>query len=696
MGCKCDPVYYGADCSLKKCKYGVDPLFFDDNNGRIHQTTVIHLGNKDRAGPIGGTFNIAFFDVFGEKYTTKAIDATASTTSAQKVQDALEALPNGVISRTHKDVTFENGAGSPEAQAKSASVSVSMQKETGSITTVGTIGAGAAGGLSGTALHHSKGIGAANHPTGHDGGVGMGAMGGGDGVSDVFAYGPEFTITFSTNPGVLRTIELDTRQVTNPGKTDYWVANARQGQFSSRYSTNVGRINSLRYGSKLVYTNADWRTTVPVNTLVKVGGQETLITAVQTYMVTLHDPFLGASIVPVLTDTKITGTGLSRQGASVGADTFTLTTGGAGKVTLATIPDIVSGAKLYANGCPFMSAGTKYDDAALADDASDLKLLAGNDCPTDAFAPAALTLYRRSDNTANQNLYKTSADTGALATVAMCTTRGSVDVYGCETKTDQVASVAADGVFTVVAAAVSGIVDDDVYFVNGHGPLVARSVTGTTFTTVNDHFDAGGAAIWPVEEALTQTQLSAGKVMLVDGRRYKVKSTATSGGQAGAKITLTETYAGGQFVELCSDCVTEVAANAITLDTKQTLAVGAQLMVSGQTHQQLMVSVKTAVTEGTAIVTSGGNYNGLPAGLTAQNAAGAGNALTGTARLSLYKALNQNLFKPILVTESKTAVTYQYVSQCANRGSCDGSTGLCTCYKGYSNDNCDTQNSMAI
>ena len=119
-------------------------------------------------------------------------------------------------------------------------------------------------------------------------------------------------------------------------------------------------------------------------------------------------------------------------------------------------------------------------------------------------------------------------------------------------------------------------------------------------------------------------------------------------------------------------------------------------MVSGQTHQQLMVSVKTAVAEGTAIVTSGGNYNGLPAGLTAQNAAGAGNALTGTARLSLYKALNQNLFKPILVTESKTAVTYQYVSQCANRGSCDGSTGLCTCYKGYSNDNCDTQNSMAI
>merc|ERR1719262_2089801 len=30
LACKCDPVYYGADCSLKKCKYGVDPLFYDN------------------------------------------------------------------------------------------------------------------------------------------------------------------------------------------------------------------------------------------------------------------------------------------------------------------------------------------------------------------------------------------------------------------------------------------------------------------------------------------------------------------------------------------------------------------------------------------------------------------------------------------------------------------------------------------
>jgi len=611
----------------------------------------------------------------------------------------LEALPNGVIARTHKDVTFENGAGTPLTQAKTAAVTVSMQKEVGSVTKSGTIGAGSAGGISGTGVPSTVVDNTASGGIiqgGHDGGVGLGTMGGGAGTSDTIGYGPEFTITFSTNPGVLKTIELDTRQVTDPGKTDYWVANARQGQFSSRYSTKVGRVNTLRYGSKLLYTSIDHRTNVPVNTLVKVGGQETMITAVQTYMVSLHDPFLGTSVIPILTDTKITGTGFSRQAAASGIDTFTFTTGGAGKVTAATIPDLANGAKLYANGCPFQSLGTKYDGTALADDAADLKAVAGNDCPTDAFSPAALVLYRRSDDPTNQNFYKTSGDLAIASNVAACATRGSVDVYTCAATSDTVASFTQAGVFTTAANA-ADIAANDVFFVNGEGPLTATDVTGAEITAVNDIFDTGGNAnVFKVHEAAAQTYITPGGIMLMDGRRYKVKTTAAAVA-TGAKISLTETYAGGQFVELCRDCVTEVTVNGITTDTKQTLAIGDQLMVSGQTHQMLMASVKTAVADGTAIVTQVGNLQGLPAGLTAQNGAGgAGNALTGTSRLNLYKRLNGAGFTPIVVTESKTGVTYQYVSQCANRGSCDGSTGLCTCFKGYSNDNCDTQNMLAI
>merc|ERR1711939_1128208 len=37
---------------------------------------------------------------------------------------------------------------------------------------------------------------------------------------------------------------------------------------------------------------------------------------------------------------------------------------------------------------------------------------------------------------------------------------------------------------------------------------------------------------------------------------------------------------------------------------------------------------------------------------------------------------------------------YEYVSQCSNRGSCDSETGLCKCYAGYTNDNCDTQTAI--
>merc|ERR550514_1210418 len=261
MGCKCDPVYFGADCSLKKCKYGVDPLFYDDNDGVL---------------------------------------------TAEKVKEALEALPNGVISKGQTDVTR---VGSP-------AVTVSMQSAAGELTKTGGIGAGSSDST------NSQGVGIG---TFHD-------------------YGPEFTITFSTNPGILKTIELDTAQITNTGVTDYWVANMRQGQFNSRYSQNLGRINTLIYGSKYLYTNEDISGSVPANTLVKVGGQEFMVedysgslsgagnfaydgqtaggTASGTaftdpsksFRLTLSEPFLGTSIIPVPTDTGAIATAIGSAG----------------------------------------------------------------------------------------------------------------------------------------------------------------------------------------------------------------------------------------------------------------------------------------------------------------------------------------------------------------------------------------------
>jgi len=97
MGCKCDPGYSGADCSTRDCKYGVDPLYVDDEStARVEGVNYrIYAGGSLGSGDVAtGTYALKFYDVFGEDYQTIPIDLNADCFT---VEDALDGLPNTVI-----------------------------------------------------------------------------------------------------------------------------------------------------------------------------------------------------------------------------------------------------------------------------------------------------------------------------------------------------------------------------------------------------------------------------------------------------------------------------------------------------------------------------------------------------------------------------------------------------------------------
>jgi len=69
------------------------------------------------------------------------------------------------------------------------------------------------------------------------------------------------------------------------------------------------------------------------------------------------------------------------------------------------------------------------------------------------------------------------------------------------------------------------------------------------------------------------------------------------------------------------------------------------------------------------------------------------------------KAFNAHYhLEPTVSTDDTSAMVYkftaptnkyQYAAQCANRGICDSNTGLCNCFAGFTNDNCDTIDALA-
>ena len=104
QGCQCDAGYTGPDCSLKICKYDIDPLYLDDSaTVKYSEFNLAVLTNSPSALDFTDNYNmtgqtgrwaIRFFDHKGEDWLTQAIPSNAQCSD---VVSALESLPNKVI-----------------------------------------------------------------------------------------------------------------------------------------------------------------------------------------------------------------------------------------------------------------------------------------------------------------------------------------------------------------------------------------------------------------------------------------------------------------------------------------------------------------------------------------------------------------------------------------------------------------------
>jgi len=109
MGCVCDPGYTGADCSEKQCKWGADPLYYDDfanvryANFTYQIYTVIGASKIQNSGgqdstsanlKVWGNYSLIFYDAHGDDWHTDPISVGAD---CNEVVSKLYSLPNDVI-----------------------------------------------------------------------------------------------------------------------------------------------------------------------------------------------------------------------------------------------------------------------------------------------------------------------------------------------------------------------------------------------------------------------------------------------------------------------------------------------------------------------------------------------------------------------------------------------------------------------
>jgi len=372
-----------------------------------------------------------------------------------------------------------------------------------------------------------------------------------------------------------------------------------------------------------------------------------------------------------------------------------------------------------------ISAGTYTSGGTVGLIGVETEVDGGHDCGGSLLVDTSVTypVQRRSDDTANQNVYKTSGDTAAAAATDMGVSfqRGSAvgDITTAHTKaaSDPLVTAAASVLavvttggsetttITTVGANVGSAATGDKFYFHTYGPFAVDTVTAGTDTddlvfngvakqeAITQHFGTAVAATANIHmttnRGAADAAVTTAKALLIGGRRYRVKAVS------GTAITLSETFAGGQLRQVCAGCVTAQAATfELSVNTMvNNIPLGALVGTSTSLNVDNFAMVTEAVREATTQeIKVGKSPNREGTNFHINRAA----LLSGaTDDLYTIQGLSAAGYSYSTITEDAAGTTYQYVAQCSNRGACDASTGLCKCFKGYSNDNCDTQNMLA-